>query len=433
MKKINIFQIVLLFIFGFGLVIGVLIFSGILPGFKKTTTVSQKSVVMWGDIAVSKASNFIAELNRANKDSFFVSYVYKDPSTYETELINALAHGKGPDLILLHDRSIVKLEKLIEPLPYTSLRVTDFKNTFIDGASVFLTSVGTLAIPISVDPLVMYYNKDLYIKANIFQPPQNWSGFQNNHKVLNSVSDQGIISQSGVALGNFPNIKNAKEILLTLLMQAGAPLVVRTPNNNYQVSLGDISGNSNSIYSALDFFTRFATPGRAEYSWNNSFPEAATTFTNGFTANYFGFASEIQTLRALNPNLNLAITSLPQIDEAPRPLTYGRLDGVAVLKSSKNKSVAFSVAIAMFDRENSAKLSEALSLASPRKDLLVRISNDEFKDLFNHSALISSSWLDPNPDASKKVFQSSANAVTIGINGPEKSMSQMFEQLKNLF
>lgn len=433
MKKTNIFQIVLLFIFGFGLVIGVLIFAGILPGFKKTTSVSQKSVVMWGDIAVSKASNFIAELNRANKDSFFVSYVYKDPNTYEADLINALAHGKGPDLILLHDRSIVKLEKLIEPLPYTSLRVADFKNTFIDGASVFLTSVGTLAIPISVDPLVMYYNKDLYTKANIFQPPQNWSGFQNNHKVLNSVSDQGVISQSGVALGNFPNIKNAKEILLTLLMQAGTPLVIRTPNNNYQVSLSDVSGNSNSIYSALDFFTRFSTPGRAEYSWNNSFPEAATTFTNGFTVNYFGFASEFQTLRSLNPNLNLAVTSLPQIDEAPRPLTYGRLDGVAVLKSSKNKSVAFSVATAMFDRENSAKLSEALSLPSPRKDLLVRVSNDEFKDLFNHSTLIARSWLDPNPDASKKVFQSSANAVTIGINGPEKAMSQISEQLKNLF
>ena len=211
MKKTNIFQIILLFIFGAGLVIGVLIFAGVLPGFKRGTNIAQKNVVLWGDVPESVIIRFIGELNKSNTDSFFVNYVYKDPNTYKTDLINALAHNQGPDLIFLHDSSIIQLADLIEPLPYSSLPVTDFKNIFIDGANIFLTQNGSLAIPISVDPLVMYYNKDLYTKANIFQPPQNWSGFQNNHKVLNSVSNQGVISQSGVAFGNFLILKMLKK------------------------------------------------------------------------------------------------------------------------------------------------------------------------------------------------------------------------------
>ena len=70
-------------------------------------------------------------------------------------------------------------------------------------------------------------------------------------------------------------------------------------------------------------------------------------FAAGDLAFYFGFASEISKIRDKNPNLNFDVTFFPQPKGASVAVTFGRMQGLAVLKSSQNSGAAFQVISAM--------------------------------------------------------------------------------------
>jgi maltose-binding protein MalE len=62
-----------------------------------------------------------------------IAYVKKNPETYEQELLNALASGKGPDIFALSNTQIVKHKDKLSLLPQDTLlfRPRDFRNTFL--------------------------------------------------------------------------------------------------------------------------------------------------------------------------------------------------------------------------------------------------------------------------------------------------------------
>ena len=83
---------------GFGVVamVAVLIFSGILPGYKNQGT--QKgpavSVSLWGTLPRNQINGVISAVNKENK-SYKITYAEFPASSYENEVVNALASGKG--------------------------------------------------------------------------------------------------------------------------------------------------------------------------------------------------------------------------------------------------------------------------------------------------------------------------------------------------
>lgn len=432
MPKTNIFQTILLFVFVIGMVVGILIFSGILPGFKKDKASTQANLVLWGTVDYDQISKLLTNFNSQNEGIFSIQYTQKSEKSIESDLVQALARNQGPDLVLFTDSMIVRYGDLIQPLPYTSLPVRDFQEMFVDGASIFGTSKGYLAVPLTVDPLVMYFNKDLYVRAQIATPPKNWTGFLVNNKSLTKVTDRGLIEQSGVAMGDFSNIKNAKEILLTLLFQVGINGIDKDADDNYLATFGFKNDQTQQAASALEFFTRFATPGRDEYSWNGSLPEAKTVFTQGKLANYFGFASELSSLRSSNPNLNLDVASVPAVAENHAPTTYGSFTGVAVLKSSTHKTGAFQALIAMADRDFSAEFAKNLNLPPARRDLLVRVVTDPYQDVFNRASFLAQTWFDPSPTASRPIFDQAVRSIIATVSTPGVEVGIIRTQLGNL-
>lgn len=426
-KNLDTFQVVLLFILSFSMVIGLLIFSGIIPGFKKEASTESKQVVIWGTVPASKFTSLFSKLNQES-DVFFIVYQEKSVDNFEKDLVEALARGRGPDLVILNDNMIVRYEDLISLLPFTSLSARDYRDLFIDGAQIFLTNDGILAIPLTVDPLVMYYNKDLYIQSGIIQPPKNWSAFLSNHQKLNQVTNQGFIEQSGVAMGSFNNILNAKEVLVSLLLQVGNPITERG-QIGYEAKLSSDPG----VVSALDFFARFGTPGRAEYSWNASLPEAKTYFSRGKLAHYFGFASEIDSLKKVNPNLNLDVALIPSTAEGKPSVSYGRFNGISVLKASPNKAAAYQVMTTLARRENNAAISELTGLPSVRRDLLIKENLDIYQDVFIRAAFTAKAWFDPNPVASRVLFGQTVGMVVSGVSVSSNAIISLQNQLDNLF
>ncbi|NJO89569.1 MAG: extracellular solute-binding protein [Chloroflexia bacterium] len=67
-----------------------------------------------------------------------------------------------------------KIKSFIYETPYTSYPEKSFRDSFIEGAEVFLGKEGIVAFPIVVDPLVMYFNKNMLTNEGLSIPPANW-------------------------------------------------------------------------------------------------------------------------------------------------------------------------------------------------------------------------------------------------------------------
>src|SRR6185436_13944341 len=114
------FQLTLIGIFIFALVVGVLIFAGILPGFRPPTGGVGGTVVLWGTIPQDTFGQTFEKFRDAHKGDFTLVYEAKNPNTFDATLIDALAAGTGPDLVMMPASSMVRELNKIQPIPYES-------------------------------------------------------------------------------------------------------------------------------------------------------------------------------------------------------------------------------------------------------------------------------------------------------------------------
>ncbi len=404
------FQLIVIIVFIVAAVFGVLVFSGAIP-IGKNSTGSLGNVVLWGTAPSVLISPILKDFNDANQ-TFTVSYIQKSADTFDQDLLEALASGVGPDMFFLPDNLALHYANKIFTIPYASYPLSTFKNVFAGAGEVFLTSKGISAFPMSVDPLMLYYNKSMLDANGIVYPPATWDDLTNMVPILTKKDDSNRIIKSAVALGHFSNITHAKDILSALFMQAGNP-IVREENGIFNSVLDSSIGNYN-LPSVLKFYTDFADPNNAVYSWNKSFPNSEDAFSSENLAFYFGYASELQFLINKNPNQNFFVAGMPQIKNANFKLTASRVTGLAISSSSKNFNTAFTAASLMATSDFASKFAVATGVAPARRDLLAINPADAYFPIFYSSALYAKSWLDPSPKDADNIFGGMINAVLSG-------------------
>ena len=332
------FQIIIIIIFIVLAIFGILVFSGAIPLGGSKAPGSAGTVVLWGTIRSSTIAPLLEQFNSENK-SFIVNYEQKSASTFDQDLLEALATGGGPDMIMLPDNLAFNYSNKIFPIPYESYPVSTFKSSFAGAGDVFLTSKGILAFPLSIDPLMMYFNRSILDANGVVYPPATWDDLTTLLPKLTQKDETNKITKSMVALGHFSNVVHAKDILATLFMQAGSPII-----SEQNGTLKSVLRVNVSLGSVLKFYTSFADPSSERYSWNKSFPNSDDAFSREDTALYFGFASELSSLINKNPNQNFGIAPFPQLKNANFKSTGARVMGIAVLSSSKNFNTAFTAA-----------------------------------------------------------------------------------------
>jgi ABC-type glycerol-3-phosphate transport system substrate-binding protein len=426
----NFFQTVLIIFFIILLVLGVLVFAGILPGFRSGTAGDAGRVVVWGTLPKNnKLDLLITKINNENRSSFSISYVEKRPDVYEKELVETLAGGRGPDLFLIDQSMIVKHKDKIALMPYAKISVRDYRNTYVDEANLFLAKDGIYAMPIVVDPMVMYYNRSILASAGVPDVPHLWSQFVSPDKNMTVVDPHGNILQSSVALGTYDNINHAKDILATLLLQAGNPIVegdarseALTVGINKQYDYAQAPAGA-----VVNFYTQFANPTLLTYSWNSAMPNSRDAFTAGILATYFGFASEMSDIQKKNPHLDFDVTYMPQRDNLTR-ITFGNVYGLAVSSRSPRLAAAGAAAIALSGKYN-MELVDAIGLPSARRDVLAKGSTDPFQVVFNKAAVSAKGWLDPDRVATDTIFRDMIKSINSGKNEVMDAVDQAGDEL----
>lgn len=405
--KVN-FQLIILIVFIVAAIFGILVFSGAIPLGKDKTAGGLGTVVVWGVVPSSALAKSLQDFNNANP-TFVVNYVEKSADTFDQDLLEALAEGKGPDMFFLPDSLAFHYANKIFAIPFTSYPLSSFKNNFASAGEVFITSKGTLAFPMSVDPLMLYYNRSILDSNGVVNPPATWDDLVSMVPTLTKKDDSNKILKTTIALGHFSNIMNAKDILATLFMQVGNP-IIKEDAGNFSSAL-DSSTQTNNLSSVLKFYTDFADPNNANYSWNRSFSNSRDVFSKEGSAFYLGFASELQTLVNRNPNENFFIAPMPQIKNSNFKLTMSHTTGLAILASSKNLSTAFTAASLMATGDFASQFAVALNVAPARRDLLATKPLDAYSPIIYSSALYAKSWLDPSPKDTDNVFGGMVDSV----------------------
>ena len=403
------FQIILTAVFGVFIVVGVVVFSLYRGG-----SANRVSVTVWGDIPSYDFNLLLKTPSISQDNTTSISYVEKPAETIETEFTEALARGVGPDLIILAQDKLWKNKPKLSVISYGSVSERDFKMTFIEESELFLDQGGIYALPFSIDPMVLYYNRDMLSSAGQARPIAYWDEIYASATNLSKKDAAGNIISSVIALGEARNISNFKDILSLLLLQAGTPVTSFVGTDlrsqisnkfNLPVSPGE---------AALDFYTQFSNPTKVYYSWNRSLIDAQTHFTSGDSAYYLGFASEFRALRNKNPTLNFAISLVPQSRVSGKTITFGRLRAIAISRGSKNPSAALAVATKLVSKEVASSLSKILMLPPARRDLLSGKPTDDILSVFYNAALQSKGWLDPDVLATSIIFREAIESVTSG-------------------
>jgi multiple sugar transport system substrate-binding protein len=432
MKNLTTFQLVVLGLFVTFIIVGVGVFSAF-GGLLGSSSVGP--VVVWGTLDQNAVDTTLATLRSSDKSFQAVTYVQKNAGTYTQDVVNAMAAGKGPDLFVVSQDELAAFADKITPVPYAAVSQAQFTNSFIDEGTLFLTPQGALALPLTVDPLVMYWNRDIFAAAGVASPPAYWSDLITLAPKITSIDRGATLQKSAVALGQWQNITNAKAILTTLVMQAGDPLTGRDQNGAAAPEFGMTPQGApeNPAESALRFYTEFADPSKTTYSWNGSLPASQLSFVAGNVGMYFGFASELPGLLSRNPNLNFSVSPLPQLQGSSAHLTFGELEGLAIARTAPNASGALTIAQKLTGQQAVSLLSQALGLPPVRRDVALDTSNNAAMQIFVESSLIARGWLDPDPAATDGIFKAMVEDVVSGAQQPAGAVSQAAQAFAALF
>ncbi len=371
-------------------------------------------------------------------NTFRVTYPYVDIrfrrfrlEEYEHELLNAMAEDRGPDIFMVHNTWVNKYLSKISPQPpsvkvaqqvvtgtvrkQVSLQVRDVKtispvkvrNEFADVAAadgVRTINVSTdprepdyqdrvLALPMSVDTLALYYNKDIMNAAGVATPPETWDQFQEQVRKLVLVNSAGDIIQAGAGFGTGANVERSPDIISLLMMQNRTEMATDRGQIVFHETPAEIRKEVEIPpgMSALYFYTDFANPAKNVYTWNLDQPNSLDAFIQGTSAFFLGYSYHLPLIRANAPKLNLGITQVPQI-AGNREVNYANYWMWTVSKKSESTDIAWHLLNYLTSAENAPTYLEMAKRPAARKALLEDQLEDEDLGVFASQVLTAKSW-----------------------------------------
>ncbi|NCN52375.1 extracellular solute-binding protein [Candidatus Parcubacteria bacterium] len=434
MTSIRPFQIILLGGFGFLAIVALIFFITFRGSSSSTSQLYGESVEVWGTFSASAFSVVLDEISRGDSAFQAVHYIQKNKDTFDYELLNAIAAGRSPDLVVLSSEDLLTYQNRLSKISFTTIPERTFRDSYIDGADIFLLNDGVYGIPFAVDPLVMYWNRDLLAKNGIAQPPATWEELVNvTTPAVTKVAANREIIQSAVGLGEYSNIRNAKSILSMLFMQAGTD-IVSTGAQGIEITLGKSANNNIPPgQAALSFYTQFSQSSGTTYSWNRSLREDRQAFLSEDLALYFGKGSEYKELQSANPNLNFDIAQVPQGAGANVVRDFGTFYAFAIPSAAANPQGGFAAAQVLASQPNALMLTEALNLAPVVRAEIALGTGSAYRQVLYRAALTAHAWLDPSALGSENVFKTMIEDVTSGRKRVSESITDAVGRLQQLF
>jgi len=335
---------------------------------------------------------------------------------YHNEIVNALASGKGPDIWTAHHTWIEADQELLTPCPSDLLDVNTYRDSFVDAVlEDNIIEEEIYGIPLSLDTLALFYNKDLFDQAHITDPPGNWEELKEAVTGMTKQNDKGQIIQAGTALGTAENINRAPDILALLMMQNGARM---TDRNRIKATFNEQAVDAQGEKylpgeEALAFYTEFASPKKQVYTWEPLQHYSIDAFVEGTLATMFSYSYHIPTIKLKAPNLDFGVSAMPQISGG-REVNFANYWTNVVSVKSKHSKEAWAF-LAFASSQNAAKLfCESTRRPPARRDLFEMFDNDPELKIFTNQILTAETWIRKDNDAVDAIFEDMIEDVVLG-------------------
>lgn len=389
---------------------------------KKPQTVELE---FWGIFENSDIYERLAKNFNETYPHIKIKYYKKSIDSYERELIDALAAGRGPDLFYIHNTWVAKHGDKLVPMPAEMMTLKDYRDTFVDVVyDDFVVADRIYAVPFYVDTLALYYNKEHFNAAGVAQPPKTWTEFIEVVSRLIQKNVSGDITRPAAAIGTAKNINRSTDILGLLMMQSGAPMV------NKKSGRVDLKSTREG-FDALDFYTSFANSLNRQYSWYAAMDYSIDMFYEGRLSMMFNYAYNIETVRAKQPHLNFGIAPMPQMGDG-KTINYANYWAAAVSKSSRNYQYAWQFLTWMSQKENIQKFSDLTGKPVSRRDLVARQSQDLDLGVFANQNLTAKSWYQVDNSAIESILADAVEAVVRGLQRSRDALNQAEQNIELL-
>lgn len=373
---------------------------------------------------------------------------------FDSLFTNALADDVGPDMVSLHAHWMNKYQPRLAPMP-SSVRVaqvsvegeyrqetvitlnnytmptprsiqTDYVSTVAEDAIIAGDVYG---LPLSMDTMALYYNKDLLDRAGVATPPTTWEEFMDAVQETTTFGADGRIIQSGVALGTGNNIDNAADIFALLMQQRNSPVTngrsVTLANNIKQLR------QNHPAFEVLRFYTDFAQPTKEVYSWNTEKGNAFDAFVQGQSAFYLGYAFDAERIAARAPQMTVEVVSLPQLDPT-RPANIANYWLQSVVKKSEHQNVAWDFIRYATTERNTKRYVDATALPSPLRVHIAEQAEDPILEPFVTQMLTAKNWYrGRNVDVAKEALADMINEYAVPIFEGEEQIKRDMNILQN--
>ena len=423
------FQVILMVVFGLTALLGLFLFANF-QGFN-SGVVPVGPVTIWGTLPGRPIQDALANLKQSHGELAKVTYIEKSLETFDAELSEAIASGRGPDLIIISQEQLVSEQNKIKLITSSATSERAFRDTYLPESELFLSGKGAYGIPFVLDPLMLYYNRTQLASVGVASAPATWEAVAGLSPALTRMNANGGIAKSGVAFGTYQNIENARAVLSLFLLQAGYSVSERTLDG-FQGTLtrpvGQNFGTTPAV-SAIGYYLQFANPAKTSYTWNAAISSARQAFVAGDLGLYFGFASEEPVITAGNPNLDFDMAPVPHPATSEARMTYGRLYAFAIPKASANAAGAERVAMQFTTKDVVSMIAHSLNMAPAQRALLTPAQGDLYEPVYFPQALVSRGWLSPAPTKTDTLFATMVSSITSGRQSATDAISTLDQAL----
>lgn len=377
--------------------------SSIFTAFKRPV-----QLTVWGSELSSEEFDVLSK-NVTSINNQSIRFVYKEikPELYEKELLAAFIKSESPDIFLINSEQIGKFKKLITPfdLKNKKYNITNLKQdypTIITENAVINNQL--YVAPISIDSLVMYYNRNMFDSLSIANPPKTWNDFLKLIPTLRQLDNYNRITRSPVAMGVGSDITNSADLLSLLIMQLNGQIVDIETQKAMLLTRAQFNGKTIAASEeALKFYTQFGQANNQYYSWDSSFGNDATAFANNKLAVYFGYKADTQKIIAKNANLNFDIAEMPQIS-IDNNINFGKFFGLTVSSQTTNANLTWEIVNLLLKADNVKRLIEFSKLPPANRSLISEYYNDSLLNIFTKQALSSKTFFHPDSTLTKNAF-----------------------------
>ncbi len=436
-------QIIIIGVIGFVVLFFILVFLGIIPGLKKPGSGGSfgsigggKQTVLnfWGIIDNDEdkraIQSIIEEYQKVNKGVQINFQAFSNKITYEKTLLNALATGQAPDILMFHSGWLSKHRDKVSPLSETAFSLSRFQQLFPQVAEQDFVikqqekpSV-IYAVPLYIDTLALIYNKDIFDAKAIALPPTNWQSFQNLIPYLTEKNLVNQITKAGAAIGGSEkNVNAASDLLNLLMLQFGSKMI-----DDY----GKIQFGQKGL-EALNFYLQFANPNSPYYTWNENLRYSLDSFSDGSTAIVFNYASSLPLIKAKNPYLKIGISPMPQLPTADQPIDYANYWGLSVSNQSRYPDLAWNfILFATTNPQIAENFIQTAKKPPALRTLISKYINDPELGVFNRQSLTARSWRQPDEEAVKKIFSDMIESILSGRLSPQKALEQAGNEINEI-